>query len=251
MRRLLAQLFGLERRTARGGRDVIDHGPGGHDDLANAVAGALVGVGRAPACMLGCPPEDECGGLHLITLDGGPSLRRAPADPRDLDLAPDPDPWRRAVEPTWGAADADPALSVVVAVVFATELDVAAVVMTRDAVDDLEVLLRYTVGTRATVEAHVLRWTAEYRVERIDVTGIAEPFPVGLHQLVAAWRAADWPVERIGTAAATQAWMHCRDRLEVGGIVLYALPTLREATTQRAIALGVAACAAVLVEATP
>jgi hypothetical protein len=41
-RRLISQLHGLERRTARGGRDSIDHGPGAHDDLANAVAGALV-----------------------------------------------------------------------------------------------------------------------------------------------------------------------------------------------------------------
>jgi hypothetical protein len=40
--RLLAQLVGLERRTARSGRDSIDHAPGGHDDIANAVAGALV-----------------------------------------------------------------------------------------------------------------------------------------------------------------------------------------------------------------
>jgi len=40
--RLIAQLCGLERRTARGGRDSIDHAPGGHDDLANAVAGAAV-----------------------------------------------------------------------------------------------------------------------------------------------------------------------------------------------------------------
>ena len=38
--RLVAQLCGLERRTARGGRDSIDHAPGAHDDLANAVAGA-------------------------------------------------------------------------------------------------------------------------------------------------------------------------------------------------------------------
>jgi hypothetical protein len=38
--RLLAQIIGLERRTSRSGRDSIDHGPGGHDDLANAVAGA-------------------------------------------------------------------------------------------------------------------------------------------------------------------------------------------------------------------
>jgi hypothetical protein len=37
--RLLAQLCALERRTSRGGRDSIDHPPGGHDDLANAVAG--------------------------------------------------------------------------------------------------------------------------------------------------------------------------------------------------------------------
>jgi hypothetical protein len=36
------ELLGLERRTARGGRDSIDHAPGMHDDLANAVAGALV-----------------------------------------------------------------------------------------------------------------------------------------------------------------------------------------------------------------
>jgi hypothetical protein len=40
--RLVNQLTGLERRTARGGRDSVDHRPGGHDDLANAVAGALV-----------------------------------------------------------------------------------------------------------------------------------------------------------------------------------------------------------------
>jgi hypothetical protein len=40
--RLVTQLLGLERRTARGGRDSIDHPPGGHDDLANAAAGALV-----------------------------------------------------------------------------------------------------------------------------------------------------------------------------------------------------------------
>lgn len=39
--RLAAQLCGLERRTARGGRDSIDHAPGAHDDVANAVAGAL------------------------------------------------------------------------------------------------------------------------------------------------------------------------------------------------------------------
>jgi hypothetical protein len=40
--RLIAQLCQLERRTARSGRDSIDHSPGGHDDIANACAGALV-----------------------------------------------------------------------------------------------------------------------------------------------------------------------------------------------------------------
>ena len=40
--RLIAQLIGLERRTARGGRNSIDHAPGGHDDIANSAAGALV-----------------------------------------------------------------------------------------------------------------------------------------------------------------------------------------------------------------
>ena len=40
--RLTGQLCSLERRTARGGRDTVDHAPGGHDDVANAAAGALV-----------------------------------------------------------------------------------------------------------------------------------------------------------------------------------------------------------------
>lgn len=40
--RLLTQLITLERRTARGGRDSIDHQPGGSDDRANVIAG-LVG----------------------------------------------------------------------------------------------------------------------------------------------------------------------------------------------------------------
>jgi hypothetical protein len=42
--RLAAQLVGLERRTARSGRDSVDHTPGGHDDLANAAAGVLVSL---------------------------------------------------------------------------------------------------------------------------------------------------------------------------------------------------------------
>jgi hypothetical protein len=50
--RLANQLCDLERRTSRGGRDSIDHPPGGHDDLANAAMGALLlasGKGPQPA----------------------------------------------------------------------------------------------------------------------------------------------------------------------------------------------------------
>jgi len=40
--KLLSQFVGLERRTARSGRDSIDHAPNAHDDLCNVVAGVLV-----------------------------------------------------------------------------------------------------------------------------------------------------------------------------------------------------------------
>jgi hypothetical protein len=39
--RLVSQLTGLERKTARSGKDSIDHTPGSHDDIANSVAGAI------------------------------------------------------------------------------------------------------------------------------------------------------------------------------------------------------------------
>jgi hypothetical protein len=55
--RLIAQLCSLERRTARGGRDSIDHPVGSHDDVCNAVAGALVTASRVmvdDAPIVGC-----------------------------------------------------------------------------------------------------------------------------------------------------------------------------------------------------
>lgn len=39
---LITQIANLERRTRSGGKDIIDHPPGGHDDVANAVAGVAV-----------------------------------------------------------------------------------------------------------------------------------------------------------------------------------------------------------------
>lgn len=47
-KRLINQFSSLERRTAPGGKDRVDHGPGGHDDICNAVALALVTKDRAP-----------------------------------------------------------------------------------------------------------------------------------------------------------------------------------------------------------
>src|SRR5262245_43661831 len=46
--RLVQQLITLERRTVRGGKDSIDHAPGAHDDVANAVAGAVVTAYKEP-----------------------------------------------------------------------------------------------------------------------------------------------------------------------------------------------------------
>src|SRR5262245_40094630 len=46
--RLRTQLGALERRTARGGRDAVDHAPNAHDDVANAACGALTLLGSAP-----------------------------------------------------------------------------------------------------------------------------------------------------------------------------------------------------------
>lgn len=50
---MVSQISNLERRVARGGRESIDHGPAGHDDVANAVAGALwlARPYRAPAVV--------------------------------------------------------------------------------------------------------------------------------------------------------------------------------------------------------
>jgi hypothetical protein len=42
--RCVQQFVGLERRTARSGRDSIDHAPGAHDDLCNVVAGVIAHI---------------------------------------------------------------------------------------------------------------------------------------------------------------------------------------------------------------
>lgn len=46
------QLCSLERRTAWGGRDTIDHPANGHDDFINVAAGVLVGLGVRRTSMM-------------------------------------------------------------------------------------------------------------------------------------------------------------------------------------------------------
>jgi hypothetical protein len=62
--RLVGQLCGLERRTGRGGRDSIDHAPGAHDDVCNAVAGVVAtilgkGIPLNYSAMNGTTDEDD------------------------------------------------------------------------------------------------------------------------------------------------------------------------------------------------
>jgi hypothetical protein len=55
----IAQICSLERRTARGGKDQIDHppGPGHHDDIVNVLAIAATGIIAAPKPMFFAPPD--------------------------------------------------------------------------------------------------------------------------------------------------------------------------------------------------
>ena len=72
---LSKQLIGLERRTTRGGRDIIDHAPNAHDDRANAVAGAVaVALKRRSSPAVRSLSDDEplpAGRLQNPTQNGG------------------------------------------------------------------------------------------------------------------------------------------------------------------------------------
>ena len=72
--KMLAQLCRLERRTARGGRDSIDHPPNGRDDVANAAAGVVHCVLSEAARV----PEICAGPLRgeIIRADGGGARMR-------------------------------------------------------------------------------------------------------------------------------------------------------------------------------
>lgn len=60
---LTAQLVALERRTARGGRETVDHPPFGHDDVANAAALAVTeAAGRGARIVPAVSPPLMPGG---------------------------------------------------------------------------------------------------------------------------------------------------------------------------------------------
>ncbi|MBA4411587.1 MAG: hypothetical protein C0397_19490 [Odoribacter sp.] len=54
---LVQQLSSLERRTRSGGKDVIDHPQGGHDDVANSVAGVVVSATKKKIIVGAWHPE--------------------------------------------------------------------------------------------------------------------------------------------------------------------------------------------------
>ncbi len=82
--RLRTELLGLERRTARSGRDSVDHRPGAHDDLANAVALAAWAANRGARAR---GPQLAYGTSTLFDAYNGPVARewQHPADRRDSD----------------------------------------------------------------------------------------------------------------------------------------------------------------------
>jgi hypothetical protein len=80
--RMISQLLGLERTTAKGGRDVIDHGKNNsHDDLSNAVAGAIWLCSQkvsVPVFDCGRHLERfEPGGEVVFTMPDGTEIARA------------------------------------------------------------------------------------------------------------------------------------------------------------------------------
>jgi hypothetical protein len=56
-KKLVMQFSSLERRTSSVGRDRVDHGREGHDDLCNAAAGALTLAGGSGGLVLNISPE--------------------------------------------------------------------------------------------------------------------------------------------------------------------------------------------------
>jgi hypothetical protein len=98
---LLRELRLLERRTARSGKDVVDHGVGGSDDHANALFGALHLAARVPLC-----PEVPIVEVFVAgtpsRVPGGSMLAGTPISPSPTTGAYDyntRDDWKAYVNP--------------------------------------------------------------------------------------------------------------------------------------------------------
>ena len=61
-RKLFHELRNLERRTRRGGRDLVDHPPRAHDDIANAACGVIANLASSDRKIF---PELTRKGIHV------------------------------------------------------------------------------------------------------------------------------------------------------------------------------------------
>jgi hypothetical protein len=100
--KLVSQLVSLERRTSRGtGRDSIDHPPGAHDDLSNAVAGAVhlaVGTHRRHAWSGPVPWEMSDADVELAS-----RMQRGEVEPASRFLPREWEEWAQL----WGRSTAE------------------------------------------------------------------------------------------------------------------------------------------------
>jgi hypothetical protein len=108
---LITQLASLQRRTRSGSRDSIDHPPGGHDDLANAVAGVCDAVAqrRVVAGLFdGSAPGDGLNRPSRVERELDRLARQRQFDIADLQRCNQPEDhnaeWREAM---WRAGRAD------------------------------------------------------------------------------------------------------------------------------------------------
>jgi hypothetical protein len=80
--KMINQIAALERRTARGGKDSIDHPPSGHDDVANVIAGVASCITTQSQHAVSCT---DLGDFFAEMRGGG---RRESNNPKAFRLIP-------------------------------------------------------------------------------------------------------------------------------------------------------------------